>query len=214
MASSAAPAPAARLTCRTWSWYPDPVTVSVYSPGVGRSGRVNRPTGPDVTVVAVRVVLTSPDRPVMVTDMPPRPPSRPSWSCPDTRPVTAATPVRRVRSAVAVPPAPRVISADSVPNPWAAADTRYVPGVDRPVTLHDPGVPSAPGDTEDVWTDTRPSVIVTVAAPTGPSGPVTVPDIAPSPATSATRIGSAPVSVAPFTMNRWVWYPARASVSR
>ena len=50
------PAAGTRLTWRTWSWYPAPETVSVYSPGVGRSGRVNRPTGPDVTVVAVRVV--------------------------------------------------------------------------------------------------------------------------------------------------------------
>ena len=99
-------------------------------------------------------------------------------------------------------------------NPGLATETRYEPGVDSPLTFHVPGVPSPPADTVEVWNDTLPSVIDTVAAPTGPLALLTVPDSAPLPATRSTFSGSASARVAAFTMNRCVWYPARAKVSR
>ena len=82
----------------------------------------------------------------------------------------------------------------------------------RPSTFQLPC--SEPVDTVLVVSVVVPSVMATVAEPTGPVGEVTVPDMLPCPGTRVTFIGSAEPSSAESTTNRWVWNPARATVSR
>ena len=73
-----------------------------------------------MTVVAVR---TRPAPSVTVTVAPPKPFTTPLGSVVETTPLRVATPVRRCRFAVPLPPAARVTSRASVLVPSADAET-------------------------------------------------------------------------------------------
>ena len=129
--------PAASVICCVCGRKPSPAMVTVYRPGAGSAGRVYRPTGPLVTVVAVRVMVPS----VTVTLAPPRPPLVPRLSVPCTVPTSEPIPDFRFRFTDRAAPAPRVTIADSRLRPSLLALTRKVPGVDSPPTVQSPMPP-------------------------------------------------------------------------